>query len=79
MVSDRPIVAIGPKDSDFAEIITNTNTGVFFDYSKKMKLKSIILDFYNQFLEGKLQVNGIGLQHYSRKNLTKELAKLIQK
>lgn len=79
MVSDRPIVAIGPKDSDFAEIITNTNTGVFFDYSEKMKLKSVILDFYNQFLEGKLQVNGIGLQHYSRKNLTKELAKLIQK
>ena len=79
MVSDRPIVAIGPKDSDFAEIITNTNTGVFFDYSKKMKLKSVVLDFYNQFLEGKLQVNGIGLQHYSRKNLTKELAKLIQK
>lgn len=79
MVSDRPIVAIGPKDSDFAEIITNTNTGVFFDYAEKMKLKSVILDFYNQFLEGKLQVNGIGLQHYSRKNLTKELAKLIQK
>lgn len=79
MVSDRPIVAIGPKDSDFAEIITNTNTGVFFDYSEKMKLKSVILGFYNQFLEGKLQVNGIGLQHYSRKNLTKELAKLIQK
>ena len=79
MVSDRPIIAIGPKDSDFAEIITNTNTGVFFDYSEKMKLKSVILDFYNQFLEGKLQVNGIGLQHYSRKNLTKELAKLIQK
>ncbi len=79
MVSDRPIVAIGPKDSDFAEIITNTNTGVFFDYSEKMKLKSVILGFYNQFLGGKLQVNGIGLQHYSRKNLTKELAKLIQK
>jgi glycosyltransferase involved in cell wall biosynthesis len=79
MVSDRPIVAIGPKDSDFAEIITNTNTGVFFDYAEKMKLKSVILDFYNQFLEGKLQVNGIGLQHYSIKNLTKELAKLIQK
>lgn len=77
MVSNRPIIAIGPKGSDFAEIITDTNTGVFFDYSEKLKLKSVILGFYNQFLEGKLQANGVGLQKYSRKNLTNELAKLL--
>ncbi|MGE6355620.1 glycosyltransferase family 4 protein [Flavobacterium sp. NPDC079362] len=77
MVSNRPIIAIGPKGSDFADIITDTNTGVFFDYSEKAKLKSVILDFYNQFLEGKLQANGVGLQQYSRKNLTKQLAQLI--
>ncbi|MCK8142990.1 glycosyltransferase family 4 protein [Flavobacterium sp. I-SCBP12n] len=78
MVSNRPIVAIGPEGSDFAGIITDTNTGVFLKYSEKMKLKSVILDFYNQFLEGKLQSNGVGLQKYSRKSLTKELAHLIQ-
>ena len=77
MVSERPIIAIGPKDSDFAEIITNTNTGVFFDYSQKARLKQTILDYYTQFLEGKLQSNGVGLQHYSRKNLTKQLVELI--
>jgi hypothetical protein len=78
MVSNRPIIAIGPNGSDFAEIITQTNTGVFFDYFEKKKLKSVISDYYNQFLEGKLQSNGVGLQRYSRKNLTKELAQLIQ-
>jgi hypothetical protein len=77
MVSERPIIAIGPQDSDFAEIITNTNTGVFFDYSEKLKLKSVLLDFYNQFLEGKLQSNAVGLQRYSRKNLTEKLVELI--
>jgi galactitol-specific phosphotransferase system IIB component len=77
MVSERPIIAIGPKDSDFAEIITNTNTGVFFDYSEKARLKQIIFDYYHQFLEGKLQSNGVGLQHYSRRNLTKQLVELI--
>ena len=77
MVSNRPIIAIGPKDSDFADIITTTNTGVFFKYSEKIRLKSVILDFYNQFLQGKLQSNGVGLQRYSRRNLTKELAQLI--
>ena len=79
MVSSRPIVAIGPQDSDFAEIITNTNTGVFFDYSEKIKLKRVILDFYNQFLEGRLQSNGVGLQKYSRKSLTQELVQVLNK
>lgn len=78
MVSNRPIIAIGPNGSDFADIITETNTGVFFDYSEKTKLKSVILDFYNQYLEGKLQANGVGLQQYSRKNLTKQLVQLIR-
>jgi hypothetical protein len=39
MVSNRPIIGIGPKNSDFAEIITTTNTGVFFNYSEKVNLK----------------------------------------
>lgn len=77
LVSGRPIIAIGPNGSDFAEIITSTNTGVFFDYSEKMKLKGVLLGFYNQFLEGKLQSNGIGLEQYSRKSLTGKLVNLI--
>ncbi|MFT4983697.1 MAG: galactitol-specific phosphotransferase system IIB component [Flavobacterium sp.] len=78
MVSNRPIIGIGPKDSDFAEIITSTNTGVFFNYTEKVNLKSLILDSFNQFLHGKLRANGVGLQQYSRKNLTKQLVNLIK-
>ena len=77
MVSNRPIIAIGPQKSDFAEIIKETNTGVFFEYTEKEKLKNTIVSYFNQFLEGKLQSYGVGLQKYSRKNLTKELAQLI--
>ena len=79
MVSGRPIIAIGPQGSDFSEIISTTNTGVFFDYSDKMKLKSVLLNFYNQFLEGNLQSNAVGLQHYSRKNLTAKLVEVLNK
>lgn len=77
MVSNRPIIAIGPNGSDFAEIITETNTGVFFNYSEKVKLKKLILDFYNQYLEGKLESHGVGLQQYSRKKLTEQLVQLL--
>jgi hypothetical protein len=79
MVSGRPIIAIGPNDSDFADIISETNTGVFFNYSEKEKLKNQILNYYNQYLEGKLQSNGVGLQKYSRKSLSKELVEVLNK
>lgn len=77
MVSERPIIAIGPKDSDFAEIITSTNTGVFFTYSEKERLRNTILAYFELFLENKLQVHPIGLQQYSRKNLTEKLVSIL--
>ena len=77
MVSERPIIAIGPKDSDFAEIITNTNTGIFFTYDEKEKLKKLILSYFELYLTQNLIVSPVGLQEYSRKNLTKKLAEIL--
>jgi glycosyltransferase involved in cell wall biosynthesis len=79
MVSERPIIAIGPEGSDFAEIIKNTNTGVFVKYDETEKLKAAILNYYSQYLEGKLQSHAVGLQQYSRRNLTEKLANLLKK
>jgi succinate dehydrogenase hydrophobic anchor subunit len=76
MVSNRPIIGIGPKNSDFAEIITTTN-GVFFNYSEKVNLKSVILTFTINFLHGNAG-KWSRLQQYSRKNLTKQLVNLIK-
>ncbi len=77
MVAERPIIAIGPKDSDFAEIITSTNTGVFFTYDEKERLKKIISSYFDLYLQKNLKVFPVGLQQYSRKSLTEHLAKLI--
>lgn len=77
MVSERPIVAIGPQGSDFAEIITATNTGVFFNYDEKDKLKALFLKHYQDYKANNLKVNAVGLQQYSRKSLTEQLAKLL--
>jgi len=79
MVSERPILAIGPKNSDFENIIKQTNTGVFYQYNEKNELKSQILSYFNQYLDKNLKVNAVGLQQFSRKNLTEQLAKTISK
>lgn len=77
IVSERPIVAIGPEGSDFAEIITSTNTGAFFTYVEKERLKTILLSHFELYLQKNLKVHAVGLQQYSRKNLTEKLANLL--
>jgi galactitol-specific phosphotransferase system IIB component len=78
MVSERPILALGPQGSDFAAIIKETNTGVFVTYNEKELLKNTILKFYSLYLEGILQSHAVGLQQYSRKKLTEKLANLLK-
>ena len=77
MVSGRPIIGIGPKKADFEEILINTNSGKFVNYSQKVELKQILVGHYQAFLIGNLNSNPINLEQYSRKNLTKQLADLI--
>ncbi len=79
MVSERPIIAIGPKDSDFAEIIASTNTGVFFTYDEKEKLKALLLKYYLEYQNKNLNVHAVGLQHYSRKSLTQQLVQILNR
>ncbi|OIQ18672.1 MAG: glycosyl transferase family 1 [Flavobacterium sp. MedPE-SWcel] len=78
MVSERPILAIGPKDADLATIIKSTNTGVFSTYDEKERIKETILGYFKQYQERNLTTHAIGLQQYSRKNLTSQLATLLK-
>jgi len=78
LISETPILAIGPKDSDVEQIIKSTNTGTYFNYQQKAGLKTQILNYFEAFQNNNLQVNAIGLQPYSRKALTKKLSEIIK-
>ena len=78
IVSDRPILAIGPENADFASIIKTTNTGRFFTYKDKTALKEYIKELFNQYINDELKVYPVGLQQYSRKNLTKQLVDVLK-
>lgn len=77
MVSNRPILALGPEGSDVETILKETNTGNYFDYLDFNNLKHVILEHYKSYQEGNLKSHPIGLQKYSRKTLTKKLAELL--
>ena len=79
MVSGRPILAMGPAGSDFASIITETQTGAFFTYNQKAAVKAFIHSCYSNYLAGNLKVSPQGIEKYARKNVTKQLAQLLSK
>ncbi|MFL9843325.1 glycosyltransferase family 4 protein [Flavobacterium rhizosphaerae] len=78
MVSERPLLAIGPKGADIESIIKSTNTGVFATYQQKALIKQAILQYFEHYKKGELFSHAIGLQQYSRKKLTESLADLIK-
>jgi len=77
--SHRPILGFGPQDADFKNIITQTNTGTSFGYSttEKEAIKTKLLACFQKYQKGNLRANGIGIQKYHRKNLTKELVNIL--
>ncbi|OUR90717.1 glycosyl transferase family 1 [Flavobacteriales bacterium 34_180_T64] len=77
MVTNTPILAMGPEASDVETIIKSTNTGTYFSYLEKACLKSQILLYFEAYKTNTLTTHPIGLQQYSRKALTKTLAELI--
>ncbi|NJX15198.1 glycosyltransferase [Tamlana crocina] len=77
MISNRPIIALGPNGSDVEKIIKETNTGQYFYYSDYGSLKNTILQYYDAYKNKGIQSYPIGLQKYHRKALTQSLSKLL--
>ena len=77
LAAKRPILAIGPEGWDVEKIISDTNSGAYFTYSDKLKLKSHLQESFQSFLNGKLKANTKNIEQYSRRQLTQNLTELI--
>ncbi len=77
MSAKRPVLAIGPVDGDAAEIIRETNAGTIAGYGDEELLYAQVKDAYAKFIDGKLEVNSSGIEKYSRKALTGQLARIL--
>ncbi|MBL4887940.1 MAG: glycosyltransferase family 4 protein [Flavobacteriaceae bacterium] len=79
LAAKRPVLAIGPEGSDVAPIIKTTEAGHYFNYSEKDALKKILLNYFNTYLKGEsLEVRSKHVEQYSRRALSKTLAKVIE-
>ena len=78
LAAERPIVALGPKGSDIAEILSETKAGAFFNYGEGDSLERHLQEQYSVFKGGQLMVSSEGIEKYSRRELTKEMAVLVK-
>lgn len=77
MSAKRPVLAIGPVDGDAAEILRQTNAGTIAGYTDDELMYRHAKDFYTQFKAGTLEVDSSGIEQYSRRELTRQLADVL--
>lgn len=70
------ILGFGPKDGDAAKIINELNCGIMFDFSDSPE--EVILEKYNDWLDGKNSLVENDSEKYTRKNLTKKLSEVFE-
>ena len=75
--SGRPLLAIGPKDSDSAKVIDMTKGGAVFEPDDVEGLKKIILEDFQLHQQGRLKGNAEGISKFTRKNLAKEFVRVL--
>lgn len=78
MALQRPILALGPTDADYAKILKETNSGVPLGFDDVVGIKNALQNYFQLFKENKLAVESNSYEKYSRKNLAGQFVKLVQ-
>ena len=78
LASGRPILCIGPEDGDAARILKETQAGVTVRFEDRERMKETIKELYHKYLENGLPDNSNAeIERYSRRELTKQYAKIL--
>ncbi|SIQ75040.1 glycosyltransferase family 4 protein [Maribacter ulvicola] len=77
MAAARPILGVGPKNWEVANIVKETKTGQVFEYSDDIELKNVLLRWFQDFQKGELQISSGNIGQYSRRELTRKLVEYI--
>lgn len=74
IASSRPVICIGPKEGDAAEIVREAGSGETFDYQDTKSLGNFLL----RLADNQFAVSQETKEKYSRKTLTTSLAAILR-
>ena len=78
IAAKRPILALADEDSEVAKIIKETNSGMVVKPNDPTKIREALEEYYQQFLDGNLKVESIGIEKFARRNLTNQLVEHLE-
>ncbi len=77
LAAHRPILCVGPPESDTGKILRACNAGTIVDYDDYESTKTAIIHFYSHYKKGQLTSYNKGIEYYSRKKLTGRLSEIM--
>ncbi|MFZ1676830.1 MAG: glycosyltransferase [Saprospiraceae bacterium] len=77
--SGRPILSIGPAESDSAKVIEMAKGGVVHDYDDLEGIKKRILEYFTLYQSGQLVGSSEGTGKFTRKERARDFAGLLDK
>ena len=79
LASNRPILAIGPKEGDLEAEMMNTSSGLLADFNEEESIKNAIITLFKQYIDKSIfDFQNKNIEKYSRKGLTQKIASLLQ-
>ena len=78
MAARRPVLAIGPKNWEAGEMVTQNGIGCYFQSEENDGIIDQLLEWFRFYEMGTLTVDHIALEKYTRRELTKQLAEEIK-
>lgn len=78
LATGKQIISFGPDDADVSRILNETQAGKHFSYDDTDTIKDFILKKFMLWKNGNLSENTTNIEQFSRKNLTKKLAEILE-
>lgn len=79
LASSRPILGIGQPDGAMSVILNQTRTGVVFDWNDRASMDRFITLCWESHLKGELCVDDADLKQFTRRELTRRMARLFDR
>lgn len=78
LATGKQIISFGPDDADVSKILEQTQSGKHFGYNDSESIKRFILEKFELWENGNLSDNTQNIEQFSRRNLTKKLAEILE-
>jgi hypothetical protein len=77
LAAKRPILAIGPTDSDVQRLLQETQSGELASFDSLEHITSIVRNIWISYLKGFQNFNSQSVESYSRRGLTRKMVDIL--